>query len=110
MSEGRGGGARQLVGVGHFFSRTGCAARRRAGLADCCGRSAPTNDAAGDCCIYLVLKVSHGTAMQRRGRIEDMARRGETECHRSRSEERRGGKECVSTCSSRWARTHTKKK
>src|SRR3546814_12699129 len=28
----------------------------------------------------------------------------------SRSEERRGGKECVSTCRSRWAPSHTKKK
>src|SRR3546814_12038697 len=31
-------------------------------------------------------------------------------CKRSRSEERRGGKESVSTCRSRWARCHSKKK
>src|SRR3546814_5313219 len=31
-------------------------------------------------------------------------------CPRNRSEERRVGKECVSTCRSRWARYHEKKK
>src|SRR3546814_19504983 len=30
--------------------------------------------------------------------------------HSDRSEERRGGKECVSTCRSRWSRNHKKKK
>src|SRR3546814_13367329 len=32
------------------------------------------------------------------------------QCAVARSEERRGGKECVSTCSSRWTPSHQKKK
>src|SRR3546814_17825525 len=37
-------------------------------------------------------------------------RRRRTPSWRRRSEERRGGKECVSTCRSRWAPYHKKKK
>src|SRR3546814_12413238 len=40
-----------------------------------------------------------------RALLQDAARRA-----RMRSEERRVGKECVSTCRSRWSRYHTKKK
>src|SRR3546814_20179539 len=46
-----------------------------------------------------------------------VSRRGGKECHcrawspwQGRSEERRVGKECVSTCSSRWSPDHKKKK
>src|SRR3546814_12052259 len=43
------------------------------------------------------------------------SRKREERCHASpdpvrRSEERRGGKECVSTCRSRWSQYHQKKK
>src|SRR3546814_20685836 len=44
------------------------------------------------------------------GRVRDAADGEAREQQRERSEERRVGKECVSTCSSRWSPYHYKKK
>src|SRR3546814_16192992 len=43
-------------------------------------------------------------------RIAGPRRRGVEQAGADRSEERRVGKECVSTCGSRWSPTHSKKK
>src|SRR3546814_16320378 len=51
---------------------------------------------------------SFGRRMAERGAIRDMQRAGVQPI--ARSEERRVGKECVSTCRSRWSPYHSKKK
>src|SRR3546814_21048063 len=51
---------------------------------------------------------AHAFAAQRQGANQDV--QVEVAIAIQRSEERRVGKECVSTCRSRWSRSHYKKK
>src|SRR3546814_3688811 len=60
------------------------------------GADAGDDDVVG---FFLVGRYRHGAFLRRGGKD-----------HRARSEERRVGKECVSTCRSRWSPSHLKKK
>src|SRR3546814_11668951 len=66
----------------------------------------PISAVAHECEILAEIVDGDGTATQRlRDAVESFARRA-----LQRSEERRVGKECVSTCRSRWSPYHEKKK
>src|SRR3546814_17001286 len=69
-------------------------------------RAAPAN---GDGVVYLPVGAAN-PAGQGYGLPSDLANIAQTPFGQRRSEERRVGKECVSTCSSRWAPYHYKKK
>src|SRR3546814_14816788 len=106
-----------------FGQRTGCSTARRGGLATGCEEHAmsstrPSGPDAADRFAIDDLYVDYLWALDTQdlerylGAFWDDAVLAETQLDGSldtRSEERRVGKECVSTCRSRWSPYHKKK-
>src|SRR3546814_8412114 len=68
------------------------------------------SDWSSDVCSSDLVRIGAGSVPVK-DRLEQKGRgKRKNECGGERSEERRVGKECVSTCRSRWSPYHSKKK